>query len=72
MSLTLDFYTVLAAIGHYVSDNFDDFCAECGYQFKNETEYIKVKKTHLDCLDESKNLAKLFTPEELEKLADIN
>lgn len=69
---TYDFYSVIACMGHYVPESFDDFISEFGYEFKTEAEYIKVKNTHLACLDQVKNLKKLFTSEQLEKLAEIN
>ena len=69
---TNDFYSVLAGLGFYYPENFDDFCSEFGYEFENESEYIKAKQVHLSCLDQDKQLKKLFTSEELEQLADIN
>ena len=71
-SLTYEFYDILAALGYYVPDSFDEFCAEFGYEFKNESEYIKVKSTHLACIDERRKLRKLFTESELDQLVDIN
>lgn len=68
---TFDFYSVLASLELYTQENFDDFCAELGYGFKNETEYIKVKNIHLACLDQEKNLKKLFNQEQLNELAEI-
>jgi len=71
-SAVLDFYSVLACMGHYTPESFDEFCSDYGYTFANETEYIKAKTTHLACLDQDKNLRKLFTSEQLEKLQEIN
>lgn len=71
-SAKYDFYSVLACLGLYIPDSFDEFCADLGYEFKNETEYIKTKQIHLNCLDQNKNLRKLFTTEQLEKLSEIN
>jgi len=67
-----DFYSILACVTKYVPDSFDEFCSDFGYEFKNETEYIKAKQTHLDCLEQVKNLKKLFTSEQFEKLSEIN
>lgn len=69
---TLDFYSILACMSYTTPESFDDFCADFGYEFKNESEYIKAKSTHLACLDQDKNLRKLFTSDELEKLSEIN
>ena len=68
---TYDFYSVLACMSHYTPESFDDFCSEFGYEFKSESEYIKAKSTHMACLDEQKNLRKLFNEEQLEKLQEI-
>jgi len=71
-SARFNFYSILACLSFYTPESFDDFCSEFGYEFKNESEYIKAKQTHLDCLDQQKNLKKLFTAEQLEKLSEIN
>lgn len=72
ISYVFDFYSVLACLDAYIDESFDDFCACYGYEFKNESEYIKAKKIHLDCLEQSKELRKLFSNSELSELADIN
>lgn len=66
-----DFYSAIACLDSYVSDSFDEFCLDFGYEFKNESEYIKAKSTHLACIEQSKNLKKLFTSEQLERLSEI-
>lgn len=71
-SLKYDFYSVLAGMGIYTPDSFDEFCSEFGYEFKNESEYIKTKSIHLACLEQNKNLRKLFTVSELDMLSEIN
>lgn len=70
-SLKFNFYSVLASLDPYINESFDNFCAEFGYEFKNESEYIKAKDTHLKCIDQVKNLKKLFTSDQLERLGDI-
>jgi hypothetical protein len=70
-SARFSFYSVLACMSYSTPESFDDFCAEFGYEFKNESEYISAKSTHLACLDQDKNLRKLFTPDHLEKLSEI-
>lgn len=69
---TLDFYSVLACMSYTTPESFDEFCSEFGYSFANESEYIEAKSTHLSCLDQDKNLRKLFTSDELQKLLEIN
>lgn len=71
-SLKYDFYSVLAGLGYYIFDSFDEFCSEFGYEFKNESEYIKIKSIHLACLEQTKDLRKLFTASELDMLSEIN
>ena len=71
-SARFDFYSVLAGMGHCTPESFDEFCSDYGYTFANETEYIKAKTTHLACLDQDKNLRKLFTPEQMKQLNEIN
>lgn len=71
-SARLDFYSVLACLGFYIPENFDEFCADFGYTFKTEEDYIKVKQTHISCLNQEKALRKMFTAEEMEELAEIN
>ena len=71
-SARLDFYSILACIGFYCPENFDEFCSDFGYSFKTEEEYIKVKQTHIACLKQEKALRKIFTAEEMEELQEIN
>lgn len=68
---TYDFYSVLACLDINIPENFDDFISEFGYEFSSEAEYIRVKAVHLACLDQAKNLRKLFNEEQLEKLSEI-
>lgn len=72
VTLEYKFYSVLAALGYNVPESFDDFCSEFGYEFKNESDYIKTKQTHIACLHEYKNLRKLFTDEQLNMLSEIS
>ncbi len=60
-------YSVLACLQKYDPDNFENFCAEFGYDTdsrKAETIYKAVK-------DEYQNLAMLYNDEELEQMAEI-
>lgn len=71
-SLPLDFYSVLACLSSYYPESFDEFLADFGYEIKSERDYLRIKKIHLDCIDEMRALERLFTDEQLEKLAEIN
>ncbi len=70
-SATFQFYSVLACLDSNYAESFDDFISDFGYEIKTERDYVRIKKIHLDCIDESKALRKLFTEEQLEKLNDI-
>ncbi len=71
-SMKYDFYSALAGLGHDTPESFDEFCLDYGYQFENESEYIKTKSIHLDCLEQNKNIEKLFTYDEIQLLQEIN
>lgn len=64
-------YDILACLNTY-DETFDDFCADFGYTFETEKEFIKVKQVYLDVIEQSENLKKLFTCEQLEQLQEIN
>lgn len=69
---TLDFYSVLACLSVGMPLDFDDFCSEYGYIFNTEREYLSVKQTYIDCLDQEKSLQKLFNSDQLDQLNSIN
>jgi len=71
ISLEYNFYSVLTCLNFFAPDSFDDFCLEFGYEFKNESDYIKTKTIHLACLDQNKNLRKLFNEDQLNSLSEI-
>lgn len=71
-SARLDFYSVLACLGFYCPESFDDFCFDFGYSFETEEEYIKAKQTHINCLKQESALREMFTSEEMEELQEIN
>lgn len=71
-SAVLDFYGILSCLDLDYSCDFDDFCANYGYDFKNEREYIKVKQAYLAVRDQDAALRRIFTSEQLEQLNEIN
>lgn len=71
ISAVYKFYNILACLDSNVDDSFDNFCASYGYEFKNETEYIETKSTHLLCLEQAKNLKKLFDNSQFNLLCDV-
>lgn len=61
-------YDVLAALTKYETESYDNFCDAFGY----DNDSIKALTTYKAVVNEWENLSKLFTAEELEKLAEIN
>jgi len=62
----LDAYDVLSGLTSYDVGSFEDFCSEFGYD-----DSRKVEKIYKAVCKEYQNLCRLFTPEQLEKLAEI-
>jgi hypothetical protein len=62
------YYDVLACINPLSENNFKDFCDNFGYN----TDSILADKTYQACLEQDRELKKLFTSEQLEKLSEIN
>lgn len=61
-------YDVLACLTKYDPGTFEDFCSDYGYDEDSRTAervYFAVQKEYT-------RLAKLFTPDEMEELAEIN
>lgn len=61
-------YDVLACLSVYEFLDFDDFCANYGYN----NDSIKAHKIYLAVLKEQEHLKALYTGEELEQLNEIN
>lgn len=61
-------YAILSCLDLLYSDSFEEFCNEFGY----DTDSRKAEKTYNAMLEQDRNLRRLFTLEELEKLEDIN
>ncbi len=61
-------YDVLACLGGYEPEqDYYEFCSEFGYTPSRESE-----KIHKAVLNEWENLNRIFTPEQLEQLSEIN
>ena len=65
-------YDVLACLETYCPDTFEDFCDEYGYQDRPLSEHDSVMRIYLNVREQAQALRKLFSPEQLEQLADIN
>lgn len=61
-------YDVLAGMTKYEVGNFDDFCADYGYDTDSRTAY----KTYKAVKREWENVAILFNDDQLDMLRDIN
>lgn len=63
-------YDVLAGLTKYDVGTFKDFCADYGYDY--DADSIKSQKVYFAVQDEWEGIRKLFTPEQLEQLQEIN
>ena len=61
-------YDVLACLTKYDPGTFEDFCDEFGY----DTDSRKAEKTYNAVREEWLNVTRLFTDEEINRLAEIN
>lgn len=60
-------YDVLACLQKYEVGSFEDFCGDFGY----DTDSRRAEKTYKAVLKEYEGVCRLFTLEEIEKLAEI-
>lgn len=61
-------YDILACLKTLQEDTLEDFCGAFGY----DPDSITAEKTFRACLEQDRNLRKLFTMSELEELQNIN
>jgi len=61
-------YEILACLSPLYEDTLEDFCSSFGY----DNDSITALKTFEACKEQDRNLRKLFTREELERLTEIN
>lgn len=64
-------YDVLAALMIW-DGSFEEFCDDFGYSSLSIKEGFNVLQIYHAVLDETKNLRRIFTPEQLDKLSEIN
>lgn len=65
-------YDILACMQKYDVGTFEDFVLEFGYEIYDTEERKRAKKLYKAVCREYNALCRLFTPEELEELAEIN
>lgn len=61
-------YDILACLSPMYEDTFEDFCYSFGYDADSRT----AEDTYKRCIEQDRQLHKLFTHEELEQLSEIN
>jgi hypothetical protein len=60
-------YDILACIYPMYEDDFADWCTSFGY----DTDSMKAHETYLKCVEQDRNIRKLFNRDEIEKLSEI-
>ena len=65
-------YDILTCLGgdSYVSDDFDEFCSEYGYDNTPGSERTKARKIWKACLAQNEKLRRCFTEEQIEEMRD--
>lgn len=65
-------YDILSCMQKYDVGTFEDFVSEFGYEIYDTEERKRAKKIYKAVCREYNALCRLFTPEEIEELAEIN
>lgn len=65
-------YDILTCLGadSYVSDDFDEFCSEYGYDNEPGSERTKARKIWKACLVQNEKLRRCFTEEQIEEMRE--
>lgn len=65
-------YDILTCLGgdSYVSDDFDEFCSEYGYNNEPGSERTKARKIWKACLAQNAKLHRCFTEEQIEEMCE--
>jgi len=64
-------YDILACLEKYEPDTFDSWAREYGYDSQPLSEYPNVLKIWTACVEEYRGLVRIFTPEQMEQLREI-
>ena len=71
-NIELTEYDVLSCMIKYDVGTFENFISDFGYSIDTKEDYNNACKTYNAVCREYNALCRLFTPEELEELAEIN
>lgn len=65
-------YDILTCLGgdSYVSDDFDDFCSEYGYDSEPGPGRTRARKIWKACLTQNEKLRRCFTEEQIEEMRE--
>jgi len=61
-------YDIFACLNVLSDDNFEDFCSTYGY----DTDSIQAEKTYNACIEQDRNIRKLFNHNQIELLTEID
>ena len=65
-------YDILTCLGSdsYVSDDFDEFCSEYGYDSEPGPGRTRARKIWRSCLAQNEKLHRCFTEEQIEEMRE--
>jgi len=64
-------YDILACMDTYTPETFKEFCEEYGYDDRPLSEHDSVRNTFLAVREQSEGLRRIYSPEQLNLLAEI-
>ena len=65
-------YSILACLEKYpVDGSIDDFMHEFGYEIRNTRDFTNLLNTYNAVIQEYNDLCRIFTPEQMERLREI-
>lgn len=65
-------YDILACLQKYDIGSLDDFMSDFGYEAKCTKDIVYILSTYSAVYKEYKDLCRIFTPEQIEELREIN
>lgn len=64
-------YDILACLEKYDVGTIDDFVSEFGYEVHKWSDVRRIENTYNAVVKEYQDLCRIFTPEQMEKLSEI-